>query len=32
MTDISPLIEFLPCRTPEAWIGWALENETLLLI
>ena len=32
MTDISPLIEFLPCRTPRAWIGWALENQTLLLI
>ena len=32
MTDISPLLAFLPCRTPEAWIGWALENEALLLI
>jgi tRNA-(ms[2]io[6]A)-hydroxylase len=32
MTDIAPLLEFLPCRTPQAWIGWALENETLLLI
>ena len=31
MTDIAPLLEFLPCRTPQAWIGWALENETLAL-
>ena len=32
MTDIAPLLEFFPCRTPQAWIGWALDNETLLLI
>ncbi|TFH86657.1 tRNA-(ms[2]io[6]A)-hydroxylase [Billgrantia azerbaijanica] len=26
------LIDFLACRTPEAWISWALDNPELLLI
>jgi tRNA 2-(methylsulfanyl)-N6-isopentenyladenosine37 hydroxylase len=25
------LVEFLPCESPEAWVNWALENQTLLL-
>ncbi|MGO3738497.1 MAG: tRNA-(ms[2]io[6]A)-hydroxylase [Marinomonas foliarum] len=25
------LVEFLPCQSPEAWVNWALENQTLLL-
>lgn len=26
------LLDFLPCATPAAWVEWALDNETLLLI
>jgi len=26
------LVEFLPCESPKAWVDWALENQTLLLI
>ncbi|MBD5772173.1 tRNA-(ms[2]io[6]A)-hydroxylase [Marinomonas colpomeniae] len=26
------LVEFLPCESPKAWVNWALENQTLLLI
>ncbi|MGM0927707.1 MAG: tRNA-(ms[2]io[6]A)-hydroxylase [Pseudomonadota bacterium] len=26
------LLEFLGCRTPDAWVAWALENPELLLI
>ena len=26
------LVEFLPCESPNAWVSWALENQTLLLI
>ncbi|KJZ05516.1 MULTISPECIES: tRNA-(ms[2]io[6]A)-hydroxylase [Halomonas] len=26
------LLDFLPCATPNAWVEWALDNETLLLI
>ncbi|MFY0990187.1 tRNA-(ms[2]io[6]A)-hydroxylase [Halomonas sp. C05BenzN] len=26
------LLDFLGCRTPDAWVGWALENPELLLI
>ncbi|NLQ16330.1 tRNA-(ms[2]io[6]A)-hydroxylase [Marinomonas sp. M1K-6] len=25
------LVEFLPCQSPEAWVNWAIENQTLLL-
>ncbi|GAB3475549.1 MiaE family protein [Marinomonas epiphytica] len=25
------LVAFLPCESPEAWVNWALENQTLLL-
>lgn len=32
MTDIAPLLDFLPCATPPAWIGWALDNPDILLI
>ncbi|TDP00007.1 tRNA-(ms[2]io[6]A)-hydroxylase [Marinomonas balearica] len=26
------LVEFLPCTSPEAWVKWAVENETTLLV
>lgn len=29
MTDISSILEFLPCRTPEAWINEACKPENL---
>ena len=29
---IQELIDFLPCRTPAAWLNWALHNQSLLLI
>jgi tRNA-(ms[2]io[6]A)-hydroxylase len=32
MVDLSPIEEFLPCATPQAWIDWALANPSLLLI
>ena len=32
MQDISAIQSFLPCVTPEAWIGWALEHPDILLI
>lgn len=32
MTDIAPLLDFLPCATPASWIGWALDNPDILLI
>lgn len=32
MTDIKPILDFLACETPEAWVRWALENEPLLLL
>lgn len=25
------LVDFLPCRSPEAWVNWAIENQSLLL-
>ena len=31
-TDIAPIVEFLACETPPAWIDWALANTKLLLI
>lgn len=30
--DITPILEFLPCATPDAWVGWALEHPALLLV
>ncbi len=32
MTDISPILEFLPCPTPEAWIEEARKPENLAVI
>ena len=32
MIDITPLRDFLPCPTPDAWIGWALAHPDILLI
>ncbi len=32
MTDISALVDFLPCRTPDAWVAAALENQKTLLV
>ena len=32
MTDIQPIHDFLGCRTPDAWIGWALQHPDILLI
>lgn len=32
MTEIKPIIDFLQCETPDAWVAWALENEPLLLL
>jgi len=30
--DLSPILDFLPCRTPRAWVDWALENPEVLLV
>ncbi|PLW69438.1 tRNA-(ms[2]io[6]A)-hydroxylase [Pseudohalioglobus lutimaris] len=30
--DISPILEFLACPTPRAWVDWALQNQDILLI
>ena len=32
MHDISHIQDFLPCATPPAWIGWALQHPDILLI
>lgn len=32
MTDITPLLEFLPCATPLSWLEWALQEQDILLI
>lgn len=32
MTDISPILDFLRCRTPKAWIDRALDNLELILL
>ena len=32
VTDITPVLEFLTCPTPSAWVDWALENPDILLI
>jgi tRNA 2-(methylsulfanyl)-N6-isopentenyladenosine37 hydroxylase len=29
---INPIVEFLPCPTPQAWLGAALDNQRILLI
>lgn len=31
-TDISHILDFLYCETPPAWVGWALQNPTIMLI
>ncbi len=31
-TDISHIQEFLSCETPAAWVEWALQNPTIMLI
>ncbi|MEH6588225.1 MAG: tRNA-(ms[2]io[6]A)-hydroxylase [Halioglobus sp.] len=30
--DISPILNFLACPTPRAWVDWALENPKILLV
>lgn len=30
--DISPILDFLSCATPKAWVDWALQNPDILLI
>ncbi len=30
--DITPLLDFLACSTPRAWVEWALEHPEILLI
>ena len=30
--DLAPLLAFLPCETPDAWLAWALENPHLMLV
>jgi tRNA-(ms[2]io[6]A)-hydroxylase len=30
--DIDPVMAFLPCETPGAWVEWALEHPALLLV
>ena len=30
--DINPILDFLACPTPGAWVDWALENQDILLI
>ena len=32
MTDISPILAFLECETPRAWVDWALDNPEILLV
>lgn len=31
-TDIGPILAFLQCATPAAWVGWALQHPDLLLV
>jgi tRNA 2-(methylsulfanyl)-N6-isopentenyladenosine37 hydroxylase len=31
MSALADLTDFLPCSTPDAWLDWALANQTLLL-
>lgn len=30
--DIGPILDFLACPTPRAWVDWALENPEILLV
>ena len=30
--DLGPIHRFLPCRTPPAWVDWALANPDILLV
>lgn len=30
--DLGPIHRFLPCRTPPAWVDWALANPEILLV
>jgi tRNA-(ms[2]io[6]A)-hydroxylase len=30
--DISPILDFLDCPTPRAWVEWALEHPQIMLI
>jgi tRNA-(ms[2]io[6]A)-hydroxylase len=32
MSALTELTDFLPCPTPDAWLDWALQNQSLLLI
>lgn len=32
LVDITPILEFLACPTPRAWVEWALDNPDILLI
>ena len=32
MTDITPVLDYLKCRTPDAWVVEALRNQALMLI
>ena len=32
VVDLSPVYDFLPCRTPEAWLSAAVESLPLLMI
>ncbi|MDQ2075650.1 tRNA-(ms[2]io[6]A)-hydroxylase [Marinimicrobium sp. ABcell2] len=32
MTAIAHIQEFLACETPDSWVRWALENQSLLLL
>ena len=31
-TDIAPILDFLLCETPQAWVEWALQNSEILLV
>ena len=32
MHVLKPVIEFLPCETPESWLAWACANQDILLV
>ncbi len=32
VVDISHILEFLYCETPQAWVQWAMENPEILLV
>ena len=31
-TDITHILEFLSCETPDTWVQWALQNQKIMLI